>query len=164
MTPTQKQKFRAKLAEWCAAARANEPRVHYSQQRPFRFYGLHAIGHDFCVLDCSGFVGSAFHYASIETTFARDPLDEHYSGYGNTGTAETYLRAHGKKVTEANGYLVGDIARWGIGNHAHMAVCSKAGTAKLAEWTSHGSEAGPWVVRLGYRSDLVGVWRHPGLL
>lgn len=163
VTPTQKKAFRAALVAWCAAARGNEPRVHYSQQRPFRFYGLHAIGHDFCTLDCSGFVGCAFHYASIQSAFAHDPLDEYYSGYGNTSTSESYLRTTGKRVT-TQGYLVGDIARWGQGNHAHMALCTKAGTAKTADWTSHGSDAGPLIVRLHYRSDLVGVWRHQALL
>jgi hypothetical protein len=46
----------------------------------------------------------------------------------------------------------------------HTAICSKAGSASVSEWTSHGSEGGPKVVRLHYRDDIAGVWRHPALL
>jgi hypothetical protein len=96
--------------------------------------------------------------------FLHDVCDFRYTGFGNTSSIEAYLRRNGKFVNEVNGYLVGDVARWGEGNHAHTAVCSKAGTGKTSQWTSHGREAGPNLVNLHYRPDLVGVWRHPALL
>lgn len=163
LTPTKKSKVRASIATYCSQASANEPRIHYSQQRPFKYYDN--IGSTFVVLDCSGFVGNCFWNAMHDTgIFLHDPLNEKYTGYGYTGTLETYLRATGKRVTEENGYLVGDIARWGTGNHAHTAICSRKGTAKTSLWTSHGQESGPHVVSLHYRTDLVGVWRHPALI
>lgn len=162
-TPTQKKKVRDNMSGYCKLAVGNEHNIHYSQQRPFRYYDNIGVG--FVSLDCSGFVGNCFWNAMHDTNvFLHDPLDFRYTGYGWTGSLEAYLRAHGKRVSEKNGYLVGDVARWGQGNHAHTAICSKAGTAKTAQWTSHGREAGPNLVSLHYRSDLVGVWRHPALL
>lgn len=162
LTPTQKKKVRATISVYCAAAVANEPNVHYTRNRPFPYY-LH-IGTGYVRLDCSAFVGNVF-WAAMHLTgiYLHDPLDQLYTGEGFTGTEEAFLRLHGSKVTDANGYLVGDLARWGTGLHAHTAVCSKAGTSTTAEWTSHGREAGPVVVNLHYRDDLIGAWRHPGL-
>ncbi len=162
-TPTQKSKWRKSMAAYCKAAVANERNIHYSQQRPFRYYDNIGVG--FVVLDCSGFVGNVFWNAMHDTAqYLHDPLDYRYTGYGWTGSLESYLRTFGKWVNEQNGYLVGDIARWGQGNHAHTAVCSKAGSASTADFTSHGREAGPDIVKLHYRNDLVGCWRHPALL
>ncbi len=163
LTPTQKKKVRANMSGYCTLAVGNERNIHYSQQRPFRYYDNIGVG--FIVLDCSGFVGNVFWNAMHDTNiYLHDPCDFRYTGIGNTSSIEDYLRAHGKRVYETNGYLVGDVARWGEGNHAHTAVCSKAGTGKTSQWTSHGREAGPNLVTLHYRDDLVGVWRHPGLL
>lgn len=163
LSPTQKKKIRQSMAVYCAAARNNEPNIHYSQQRPFRYYDQ--IGTGWVVLDCSGFVGNVFWNAMHDTNiFLHDVCDYRYTGIGNTWSIEAYLRKNGKRVVEDNGYLVGDVARWGQGNHAHTAVCSKAGSAKTSQWTSHGRESGPNLVTLYYRDDLVGVWRHPALL
>ncbi len=162
-TPTQKDRWRKNMSAYCKAAVANERNIHSSQQRPFHYYNNLGVG--FVILDCSGFVGNVFWNAMHDTgVYLHDPLDYRYTGYGWTGSLEHYLRATGKHVSEVNGYLVGDVARWGEGNHAHTAVCSKAGSAAAAQWTSHGREAGPDIVRLHYRNDLVGVWRHPALL
>ncbi len=163
LTPTQKKKVRESITGYCKQAVANEPRIHYSQQRPFHYYDN--IGSSWVVLDCSGFVDNCFWNAMHDLkVFIHDPMDERYTGIGNTTYLETYLRANGKRVYETNGYLIGDVPRWGQGNHAHTAICSKAGSAKTAQWTSHGREAGPNLVNLNYRDDLVGVWRHPALL
>ncbi len=162
-TPTQKKNWRSAIVAECKAAVGNEPNIHYSQQRPFSYYAN--IGHGFVVLDCSGFVGNVYWEAMHATgVFLHDVCDFRYTGIGNTSSIEAYLRRNGKFVNEVNGYLVGDVARWGEGNHAHTAVCSKAGTGKTSQWTSHGREAGPNLVNLHYRPDLVGVWRHPALL
>ncbi len=162
-TPTEKKKIRATIPPYCARAVSNEVRIHYSQTRPFRYYN--DLGQGSATLDCSGFVGNVFWNAMHDTgIFIHDPLDERYTGEGYTGTLEAYLRAHGKRVVEANGFLVGDIARWGQGHHAHTALCSRAGSGSASQWTSHGREGGPNVIGLHYRDDLVGVWRHPALL
>jgi hypothetical protein len=158
LTPTQKKKIRLSISNYCAAAVGNEPRIHYSQARPFRFYDSIGVGN--VVLDCSGFVINCFWNAGHDLkVYLADPGGQKYSGWGYTGSMETWLRAHGKRVVEANGYLVGDIAMY----DGHTTVCSKAGSKTTSRWTSHGFEGGPIVVALHYRSDLRGCWRHPGL-
>ena len=163
-SPTQKKQIRATIPPYCHGAVANEWRIHYSQNRPFRYYD-DLRNARYASLDCSGFVGAVFWNAMHDTKiFIHDPLDCRYTGNGWTGTLEGYLRRFGKAVEEENGYLVGDISRWGRGNHAHTAVCSKAGSATAAEWTSHGREEGPVNVKLHYRKDLIGAWRIPELI
>ena len=158
MTPTQKKKIRESISGYCKQAVANEPRIHYSQARPFPFVDQPRVG--WHTLDCSGFVVNCFWNAGHDLkVYLADPSDQRYSGYGNTWTLETWLKAHGKRVVEANGYLVGDIALW----DGHTAICSKAGSAKVADWTSHGSEGGPKVVKLGYRPGPVRCYRHSAL-
>jgi hypothetical protein len=159
MNPTKKKKVRTSIELYCNAAAKNEPNIHYSQQRPFTY--LDNIGFGVHTLDCSGFVGNCYWNAKHDTKiYLEDPLNCKYTGVGYTGTMETYLRSKGKRVYKANGYLVGDIAMF----NGHTMICSKEGTAKTSKWTSHGQEAGPNVVALHYRSDLVGVWRHPALI
>ena len=159
MKPTLKKKVRASISAYCKAAVANEPRIHYDQSRPFPL--VDTIGTGWHTLDCSGFVINCMWNASHDLkVYLQDPSGQKFSGYGNTWTLETWLKEHGKKVTEANGYLVGDIALW----DGHTAICSKAGSAKTADFTSHGSEGGPKVVKLGYRPGPVRVFRHPQLL
>lgn len=93
----------------------------------------------------------------------RDPLNQHYSGWGYTGTSIDYLDAH---PIGNDRYFVGDLAFYGTShsNTTHMTVCRKGGTRETALWSSHGTEAGPYAVKLHYRGDLVGVYRHPALL
>jgi hypothetical protein len=159
LTPTQKKKFRQSISVYCAAAVSNEPRIHYSQRRPFPFVDL--IGYGWHTLDCSGFVINCFWNAHHDLEiYVRDPGGMRFSGWGSTYSMEPWLRANGRRVVEANGYLVGDIAMF----DGHTMICSKAGSAKASEWTSHGSEGGPDLWKLHYRPDLVGCWRHPALL
>lgn len=159
LTPTQKKKVRQSIAVYCAAAVNNEPRIHYSQARPFPLVDL--IGYGWHTLDCSGFVINCFWNAQHDLeVYMQDPSGMKYSGWGNTWTMETWLRANGKRVVEANGYLVGDIAMF----DGHTMICSKTGSANASEWTSHGTEGGPDRRKLYYRDDVVGVWRHPKLI
>ncbi len=163
LTPTQKKKIRESLRSYGLGAIANEIRIHYTQARRFYYYDdLRTV--KYANLDCSGLVGNAFWNAMHDTgIFIHDPLDCRYTGEGYTGTLEDYLRRHGKRIT-TQGFLIGDIVRWGYGVHAHTAYCIKAGSASTADWASHGREAGPQSVKLHYRDDLVGVWRLPELL
>lgn len=163
LSPTKKKKIRANMAAYCQAAEANEVNWHYTQQRPFAYTDNPKGRH--IAKDCSGYVGNVFWNAFHDTQiWISDPLNQRYTGWGYTGTLEDYLRKYGKRVIEANGYLVGDIARWGQGSHAHTAVCRKDGSASTAIFSSFGREEGPNPVKLYYRDDLVGVWRHPALL
>lgn len=158
MTPTQKKKIRASIASYCAAARRNEPRIHYSQRRPFAFVDVIGVG--WHTLDCSGYVVNVFWNAGHDlAVYLADPSGQRYSGWGNTWTMEAWLRGHGEPVT-TQPFLVGDVAMY----DGHTTVCSRRGNQNTSRWTSHGTEAGPVEVKLRYRSDLVGVWRHPALL
>ncbi len=157
-TPTEKLHLRSSIAGNCGKATANEPNVHYSQQRPFRFYDNIGVG--YVVLDCSGFVIICFWNASHDLKlYVEDPSGQKYSGYGNTWTMEAWLKEHGKHVTEVNGYLVGDIAMY----DGHTTICSRDGNAITSVWTSHGQESGPEPRKLHYRAGAR-VYRHPALL
>ncbi len=158
MTPTNKKKARDKIVAECKDARANEPKIHYDQRRPFRFADTIGVGwHTF---DCSGFVVNVWWNVMDDLKlWVADPSGMKFSGWGNTWTMEAWLRDNGKRVT-VQPYLVGDIAMY----DGHTVICHKRGSRSTAEWTSHGTERGPVAVKLEYRSDLVGVWRHPALL
>ena len=163
LTPTKKTKVRKAITSWGLALIANANRVHYTQARRFPYYDNPSAAN--IELDCSGTVGNEFWNAMHDTgIYLADPLGFRYTGVGNTTSLEAWLRQHGKPVTETNGYLVGDIARYGQGEHAHTTVCVKAGSAKTSQWLSNGSEGGPYNLSLGYRDDLVGCWRHPALV
>ncbi len=158
-TPTQKKAARAGIAAYTLDAQLFEIHWHYSQQRPYMIVPDPKVNR--VVGDCSAYVANVFrHAARVAVITLHDPLGYEYDGWGNTWTEETWLRSHGKPVNEANGYLVGDIAVY----RGHTTVCRKAGSAVVSRWSSFGSETGPKETTLHYRGDLIGVWRHPGLL
>jgi hypothetical protein len=158
MTPTQKKRARALIASYCAAARKNEERIHYSQRRPFPFVDVIGVG--WHTLDCSGFVINCFWNVMHDLSlYVSDPSGQKYSGYGSTYSMEPWLRANGGRVT-TQPYLVGDIAMF----DGHTMICTRRGSVTTSRWTSHGWEGGPEERALTYRDDLVGVWRHPALL
>lgn len=163
LTPNEKQKVRAKMSGFTRAAELNERAWHYSQQRPFHY--IDNPSSSSIVADCSGYVSIVYHDAMHDTgIFLSDPLGYRYTGWGNTWSEEAWLRHYGKAVPDGHKYFVGDIVRWGSGSHSHTAVCSVEGDRHTARFSSHGTEAGPVAVKIDYRSDLVGVWRHPALL
>ena len=92
-----------------------------------------------------------------------DPNGLNYSGYGFTGT----LLAHNlkRRVPRHHRYFIGDMALYGpsFSDTHHVVICRKGGRREDAIWTSHGSEAGPYPVRLHYRSDLLCVVRSESL-
>lgn len=158
LSPTDKKHSRESIPRYCKQAVSNEPRIHYDQHRPFRFYDNIGVG--YAVLDCSGFVVNCFWNASHDLgVYIADPSGQKFSGYGNTWTMETWLREHGKRVNEVNGYLVGDVAMY----DGHTMICSAKGSAKTSLWTSHGQESGPEPRLLNYRPGAR-VYRHPALL
>lgn len=163
LTPTQKKRVRAAMKNYCLRAEANEAAWHYSQARPFRY--VDNPDSRWVVADCSAYVGIVYHDAMHDTgLYLRDPLGYKYEGIGNTWTEEAWFRANGKPVAPTHKVFVGDIVRWGHGDHSHTAICRTSGSRSTAWFSSFGREAGPQPVRLNYRDDLVGVWRHPALL
>lgn len=169
LSPTGKQRFRAHWAEYCGIAEINRLRWHYTKQRAFTGYGVppserHAA-------DCSAYVSLGCKWTVLKTgLWVRDPLDEDYSGWGNTGTLYHYLRGH---ETPENRYLVGDIAIFGTpALTEHTSVCRKAGTARTAIFSSNGHEYwafkrdAPNPISLhdeAVQQHLIGVYRLPEL-
>ena len=164
LSPTKKAAVRKAITAYCLKAEANQWHWHYSQQRPFRFVQDPA-SHNI-VADCSGYVSMVFHAAMVSTkAYLEDPLGQHYSGWGYTGTEVAWLRAHGREAPVGK-YLVGDLVVYGHSDAgSHTAICRKAGTVSTSWWSSNGNEGSPNPVRLQYHPDPVrGVWRHPALL
>src|SRR5262249_7941108 len=163
LEPNAKRDFRRELAVYCRAAESAEARWHYSQRRPYT--GLGAAPTTWHEDDCSSYCALAFWWAGHHTGHpVADPLNMHYSGWGFTGTAYEYLKAHPAPLDK---FRIGDLAIYGSSsNTVHMTVCRVAGTAETAVWSSFGQEAGPEARRpLSYHpSPVLGVFRHPALL
>ncbi len=166
LTPTKKQAVRTAITDYCVRAEKNQRAWHYTQARPFHYVQNPAISN--VAADCSGYVSMAFHAAMIATkVFIDDPLGQHYSGWGYTGTELEWLRTHGKNVTTGQKYFVGDMVIYGhsASNTVHTSICRTAGTDKTAVFSSNGNENAPQPTNIHYHPDpIVGVWRHPALL
>lgn len=109
--------------------------------------------------DCSENCTASFFWVRLKTGLpVEDPNGLGFNGYGYTGTL---LAANAsRKVPSGRRYYVGDMAIYGHGSTTtHVVTCRKNGHAADAVWTSNGSQAGPYPVRLNYRSDLLAVVR-----
>lgn len=162
LTPTEKKNFRTQLTRFALVAEKYERFWHYSQVRPFT--GLMTPMSDVHYDDCSAYLSILFYKSGRASGHpVADPLGQHYSGYGNTGTAYEFLKEH---LAPKDKYRVGDVALYlEAGSFEdHVVICRKAGTGTTSVWTSNGSEAGPDARSLHYRPDLTGVYRHPALL
>jgi len=163
LSPNAKLKFREQIADFCAMAEAYESRWHYSQRRPYS--GLGVAPQSWHTNDCSSYCDLVFWWAGHYSKHpVAAPLGYHYSGYGFTGSAYNFLKAHTAPVDK---YRIGDMAIYGsTSTTVHMMVCRKEGTGRTAVWSSFGREAGPEArTDVNYHpSPLVGVFRHPALL
>ena len=164
LTPTAKLQFREELADYCSTAEAYESRWHYSQHRPYT--GLGASPTTWHTDDCSSYVALCFYWAGHHTGHpVSDPLGMHYSGWGFTGSAYTYLHEH---EAPKDKYRIGDVCIYGHSpwDTVHMTVCRREGTNAQAVWSSFGREAGPEARKdIHYHpAPLLGVYRHPALL
>ncbi len=170
LTPTQKSAVRKQIADFCARAEANRLKWNYAQIRPYSGIGVPPELHH--VDDCSAYVALAFNWAMHKTgLYLADPLNEHYSGLGYTGTQLAFLAPHQAPVDR---YLIGDMPIFGtLANTVHTSICRKAGTSKTAIFSSNGHEN--WIFNLDApepisldsekaQQNLVGVYRHPALL
>jgi hypothetical protein len=135
--------------DYAKASIANEPKIHYSQNRPMTHLGV-PPSQGFTA-DCSGHSTSCYFEADWP-----DPNHNNYNGNGYTGTL-----VNNPKV--GSPYKVGDLALYGTstGNTTHVCTCYVAGDEWSSCWVSHGSEGAPDSVSLYYRNDLVCVVR-PG--
>lgn len=170
LTPTQKGALRRAIADFCQRAEVARLKWHYAQTRPYGGIGAQPEANH--ADDCSAYVALAYSWAMHHTgIFIADPLNEHYSGWGYTGTQYDFLRSH---PAPAGKYLVGDMAIFGTpSNTVHTSICRKAGNDTTAIFSSNGHES--WVFNrdapepISLNSEkakehLVGVYRHPALL
>jgi hypothetical protein len=171
LSPTNKLKARASISDFCTRAEVNRLRWFYDQIRPFK--GLGVVPEAQHIDDCSAYCALAFYWAVHHNpgVWMNDPLNENYSGYGNTGTALSYLKIH---PAPSGKYMVGDMAIFGTASlTVHMIICRKAGTGATAIFSSNGHESfnfptdAPNPMSLNEAKalqPLVGVYRHPALL
>jgi hypothetical protein len=162
LTPDMKKKARGFIQRYCERAERTEPTKHYSQARPMTHLGL-APNIEWTA-DCSGYATGAFRWADKQAGFdVGDPNGLGYTGYGYTGTL--YAENRRRRVPLDRKFFVGDMALYGpsLSRTAHVTICRKNGTAATAVWSSHGSERGPYPVRLRYRADLLCVVRSEAL-
>lgn len=172
LTPTQKKRFRAHLAEYCRRAEVARMLRGYTMQRRFTGIGLDPDRPQ--EDDCSAYTSKACNWAMHESAvYVADPLNSRYSGFGNTGTSWLYVKGH---PAPAGKYLVGDLAFFATNGSTaivHMSVCSRAGTALTCRFSSHGHQSwvfshdAPEPISLAdesVRQHLVGVYRMPALL
>lgn len=170
LKPGQKASFRLHLTDFCERAEAARERWAYLEARPYT--GIGVAPEDYHRDDCSAYVGLAFNWAMHTSgIYVPDPLNEHYSGIGNTQTAYEYLHTH---PAPPGKYLVGDVAEFGTSvDTVHMSVCRKRGNDKTAVFSSNGHQS--WIFNLDApepislasekaRQHLVGVYRSPALL
>lgn len=115
----------------------NRGAIHYRQTRPMP--SLRA-GHRLPQThDCSGFATACYFRAG-----AADPNGLGYNGQGYTGTLST----HGRSVSLAAA-RPGDLVFYGRGYpYSHVAIYAGSGRV-----ISHGSEGGPYLLNIDYRSD-----------
>jgi hypothetical protein len=138
----------AALTDYARRSINNEPKIHYSQNRPMNHLGVSPENGFTC--DCSGHATACFYEAGWD-----DPNHSNYNGSGYTGTL-----INNPKYTGSS-FQVGDLAIYGTSpsNTTHVVTCYVAGNNSTSKWVSHGSEAGPYSVALYYRGDLVAVVR-----
>lgn len=118
--------------------------------------GLRAIEGEYPhYADCSSLTTWA-----LWTATRRWGLQDFVNGYGWKGGYTGTQVNHGTRVT--NGYyLYGDLAFYGdqgggVPKHVAMLIGRRDGGRVI----SHGSEGGPYLLHLNYRSDLVQVRRY----
>lgn len=164
LTPNQKKAARYLIRRYCQRSINAKAKIHYSQARPMTHLG--DIPEKGYTADCSGFATSAFYWANRYTDGFKveDPNGLGYNGTGYTGTLLANNRK--RRVPLDHKMFIGDLALYGpsLSYTTHVCICMANGTAETSEWASHGSEAGPYGVKLKYRSDLLCVVRGASLV
>lgn len=128
--PTWRQQIKDAM-DW---ALANEPQIHYLQQRPFNPNAIRDRKLPLSA-DCSATTTMLYRAAGMP-----DPNGRDYDGSGYTGT----LRKSGTQVALTD-CRPGDYIVYGKGSGVHVVVVYEAGADPIV-W-SHGQERGPFLVR-----------------
>lgn len=162
LTPDQRKQARHVIRQYLEHAEQNKARIHYSQFRPLTSLG-DPPGSEFTT-DCSGLVISAYRWSDIWCAFTvKDPGGFGYTGWGNSNSILATNKT--RRVPLQHRFYIGDMALYGpsLSNTKHVVICRQGGDVASSVWTSHGSEAGPYPVRLKYRNDFLLVVRSESL-
>jgi hypothetical protein len=165
LTSDQRKTTRTLIRRYLEKAEANQPDIHYSQFRPLTSLG-DPPSSEFTT-DCSGLCISAFRWADIWLPWTvKDPGGYGYQGWGYTGSILATNK--NRRVPFDHKFFVGDMALYGtivrgVMITTHVVICRRNGDFMSSIWTSHGSERGPYAVRINYRRDLLCVVRAESL-
>jgi cell wall-associated NlpC family hydrolase len=154
LTGAQRANERSAAIQAAVVALRHAPAVHYTQG-PRRWDGINrgllgARGQFPSYADCSSFVTWCL-WNGMRLHHRPDTVNGQAWHAGYTGTQI----AHGTRVTSERAILPGDLAFYGSGRPSHVAICIGGGLV-----ISHGSEPGPFKLKLHYRRDFLQVRRY----
>lgn len=149
---------RARVKEAAFVGLHHAPQMHYTQNSVGRWEGIHLHlvarnGHFPNHADCSGFATWCVWNGLFVPFGVRDTVSNSSWNYGYTGS----MVNHGKRVRSFHSILPGDLAFYGnpVGSTGHVAVCVGGGLV-----ISFGSEPGPFLLPIKYRSDFGQIRRY----
>jgi hypothetical protein len=126
--------WRVRIVEAMDWGLANEPQIHYLQERPFNPNAIRDRKLPLSA-DCSATTTQLYRAAGRP-----DPNGRDYDGSGYTGTLRLATPS-----TRLEDVKPGDFIIYGRGSGVHVVVVYKAGKDPLV-W-SHGQERGPFLIR-----------------
>lgn len=149
----QKARVRRLIRKYALLGHAHAPSIHYTQgERRWDYIRLHRRGFRGQYpnyADCSAYATGLLWDALLRYKAADVVNGERWLG-GYTGT----MADHGRRVRGRR--KVGDLVLYGAGpSYEHVAVYIGQGQV-----FSHGSEAGPYILPVNYRSDYAQTRRY----
>lgn len=153
------ERVREALREWLLATVDAADKWHYTQNRPGSYNTfVETDPRDGGQGDCSLHPLFGAYWVRNKTGIkVPDPMGRGFDRWGNS---DTLLDMWAHAPVRSGNYEIGDIAIYGPSwKTKHVTQCSERGRAGEAEFTSHGSEAGPYQTRVYYRDDLLVVVR-----
>lgn len=159
-TERQRREARRKTVRAAFVALENRERIHYTQG-PRRWEGIDKglrVWRGQCpnYADCSSFATWCL-WQGLGHFRLPDLVNGARWEAGYTGT----MVSHGKQVVHEGNVLVGDLALYGnpLGGSGHVAIVARVGRGGIRV-ISFGSEPGPFLLPLRYRSDLKQIRRY----
>lgn len=154
LSDQHRQQAKARAVQAAELALHHAPEVHYTQGGE-RWSGIDrklvaAHGQFPKQVDCSAFVTWCLWNGLYVPFGVRDTVNAAHWKWGWTGT----MLEHGKEVVHRDNVQLADAALYS-GHGGHTALCVGGGMV-----ISMGSEAGPFLLPIDYRSDLVAIRRY----
>lgn len=156
LSPTHRTRARDLALQGAFMCLRHAAEVHYSQDAR-RWEGIAKDMHPWNgeyphFADCSSFTTWCL-WLGLNHYGVRDVVNGQHWNAGWTGTQVQ----HGKKVAHRGNVRRGDLAHYGdpVGRTGHVAICIGGGKV-----ISHGSEAGPFLLDIDYRSDFQQIRRY----